>query len=208
MKKMILKNSLIVMLGIITFTTSSCKKDDEPEPQVEETTTLSDNDKAALLFMLEEERLARDVYVYLNSLWETPQFTNIQNSEKQHMSKVEELLKAAGVSYTILPAGQFSSTELQELYNKFKEDGKTSKLAALNIGATIEDLDIVDLQEYMDATDNSDLKNTFSSLQCASRNHLRAFVSAIEAEGGTYTPQFLTQDDYDIIIAGSHESCN
>jgi len=207
MKTRILKNSLLVMLGILLFTASSCKKEDTPEPQPQQI-SLSDEDKAALLFMLEEEKLARDVYEYLDELWNLPQFANIKLSEQKHIDRVVGLLDKYAVPYTILPAGEFSDNELKNLYAKFINDGKDSKLAALLIGATIEDLDIVDLQGYIDGTANTDMQSTFTSLQCASRNHLRAFVTAIKGEGGTYTPQFLTQDDYDTIIVGSHESCN
>lgn len=170
--------------------------------------TLTDADKDALLFMLEEEKLARDTYMFLNDQWSLNQFANIKNSEQMHMDAVENLLIQYNVEYTILPEGQFENQTLQNFYNQFIVDGAVSQANALQIGATIEDLDIVDLETHLNESSNTDLINVFESLQCGSRNHLRSFVFGIENAGNTYIPQFLSPEDYDAIIAGSHEQCN
>jgi hypothetical protein len=41
---------------------------------------LSDAEKASLTLMREEEKLARDVYVYVYDIWGTPIFSNIATS--------------------------------------------------------------------------------------------------------------------------------
>ena len=46
----------------------------------------------ALQFMLEEEKLARDTYSYLGSLWSVNQFKNIKSSEQTHMDAIENLM--------------------------------------------------------------------------------------------------------------------
>jgi hypothetical protein len=170
--------------------------------------TLTDSDKEALLFMLEEEKLARDTYIYLNDLWSVNQFANIKNSEQTHMDAVENLLIQNNIAYSILPIGEFADQNLQNFYNQFVADGAISLSNALQIGATIEDLDIVDLEDYMDLTTNTDLISVFEGLQCGSRNHLRSFISAIENNGDIYSPQFLSQDEYNDILNASHERCN
>jgi hypothetical protein len=170
--------------------------------------TLTDSDKEALLFMLEEEKLARDTYIYLNDLWSVNQFANIKNSEQTHMDAVENLLIQNNIAYSILPVGEFADQNLQNFYNQFVADGAISLSIALQIGATIEDLDIVDLEDYMDATTNAGLISVFEGLQCGSRNHLRSFISAIENNGDIYSPQFLSEDAYNAILNASHERCN
>lgn len=169
---------------------------------------LTESDSEALLFMLEEEKLARDTYMYLNDLWSINLFANIKNSEQSHMNAIENLLVKYNVAYTILPIGEFGNQDLQGFYDQFVIDGAVSSANALQIGGTIEDLDIIDLQDNIDATLNTDLITIFKRLQCGSRNHLRSFVSAIESNGNTYIPQFLTQEAYDDIINGSQEQCN
>lgn len=211
MKKFSITSVLVII--IMTMSLSflyACDSDNDNNNQNNNVLnqTLTDADKEALLFMLEEEKLARDTYIFLNNQWALNQFANIKNSEQMHMDAVENLLIQYNVEYTILPEGQFENQTLQNFYNQFIVDGAVSQSNALQIGATIEDLDIVDLVDYINATSNTALINVFESLQCGSRNHLRSFVFGIENAGNTYTPQFLSQEVYDAIIAGSHEQCN
>lgn len=200
------------LLLAISFTLlSACDNNDDDTTKGKNQNTeevLTDADTAALLFMLEEEKLARDTYTYINDLWSIDQFANIKNSEQSHMNAIENQLIKNNIDYTILPYGAFFNEELQSLYNQFEIDGAISIDNAYQIGATIEDLDIVDLQDYLDTSSNTTLISIFGKLQCGSRNHLRSFVSGIEAIGSTYTPQYLSQDAYNIIINGTHESCN
>ncbi|WP_431134579.1 DUF2202 domain-containing protein [Psychroserpens mesophilus] len=208
MKKSRLIQAITIITGVISFTLiSACSNDDDMSGK-RANTVVTEDDKVALLFMLEEEKLARDTYTYLNDLWSLNQFANIKNSEQNHMNKIESLLIQNSIDYTILPMGEFINQDLQNFYNQFVIDGAVSQYNALQIGATIEDLDIVDLQEYINDTTNTVIQSVFESLQCGSRNHLRSFVSGIENGGNTYTPQFLTQEAYDSIIAGSSEQCN
>ena len=184
----------------------SCNNDDSSVGDLENT-NLTNEDNAALLYMLEEEKLARDTYTYLEDLWNINQFSNIKKSEQSHMNAVIGLLDQYDISYTLMPYGEFNDPVIQDLYDGFINHGSVSSTNALEVGANIEDLDIVDLATYIDATTNSAMKQVFESLQCGSRNHLRSFVSAIELSGNTYEPQYLTQEDYTLIINDSQEQC-
>ncbi len=169
---------------------------------------LIQTDKESLLFMLEEEKLARDTYNYLDNLWNITAFSNIKNSEQSHMNAVSNLLTQYNITYDILPQGEFANQELQELYNQFVIDGQIDAVNALKIGALIEDLDIVDLENYMNSITNNDIILVYQSLQCGSRNHLRSFVSTLSTYNATYAPQFLSQQEYDFIVSSDKESCN
>ncbi len=196
-------------LLLLTFSVgllSSCSDDDTPNPITGQ--SITESDKSALLFMLEEEKLARDTYFYLDSVWSINTFANIKLSEQQHMDAVENLINSYSISYQIQPMGVFKDTLLQNFYNQFITDGVQSNINALMIGATIEDLDIVDLREFIAHTDNQNLIAVFENLECGSRNHLRSFVKDLEKEGATYTPQFLTPIDYDLIINSPSAPCN
>ncbi|RAJ14055.1 DUF2202 domain-containing protein [Arenibacter echinorum] len=184
----------------------SCNNDDSSVADLENT-NLTSEDNAALLYMLEEEKLARDTYTYLEDLWNINQFSNIKKSEQSHMNAVIGLLDQYDISYTLMPYGEFNDPVIQDLYDGFINHGSVSSTNALEVGANIEDLDIVDLAIYIDATANSAMIQIFESLQCGSRNHLRSFVNAIELSGNTYEPQYLTQEDYTLIINDSREQC-
>jgi len=222
MKNTILKHIVSIVIFTIAFTfLNSCSDNDEIEnndivkedinndtPNDTTNEILTAADKAALLFMLEEEKLARDTYIYLNDLWAINQFANITKSEQTHMDAIANLLTQNEIAYTVLPEGEFKNEDLQNLYNQFVIDGKVDKVSAFKIGATIEDLDIVDLQDLMDTIKNTDIISVFKSLQCGSRNHLRSFIKGLENIGGTYSPKFLTQAEYNAILSGSSEKCN
>ena len=199
--------SVLVLIFSLTLF-ASCSDDNDDNNDDPTNQTLSEDDKSSLLFMLEEEKLARDTYSYLNDLWSINQFANIKNSEQTHMDLVENLLIENSIEYTIQPVGEFETQTLQNFYDQFVSDGAVSTANAMQIGATIEDLDIKDLQDYLDATTHTDVIAVFENLQCGSRNHLRSFVLGIENGGNTYIPQFLSQEDFDLIIASNQEQCN
>ena len=184
----------------------SCNNDDSSVADLNNT-NLTNDDNAALLFMLEEEKLARDTYTYLGDLWNINQFSNIKKSEQSHMNAVIVLLDQYDISYSLLAYGEFNNPDIQKLYDQFIDYGSENRANALEVGANIEDLDIVDLAKFIDATTNSAMIQVFKSLQCGSRNHLRSFVNAIELSGNTYEPQYLTQEDYTLIINDSQEQC-
>jgi len=209
MKKSLSTQLTLLLVFVLSLSFLSACSDDEGDNTNENVLnqTLTESDINALLFMLEEEKLARDTYRYLNNEWALNQFANIKNSEQTHMDAVENLLIQYNIDYTILPEGEFANQTLQNYYNQFILDGSLSQANALQIGATIEDLDIVDLRDHLEATTNLDLISVFNSLQCGSRNHLRSFVFGIENTGNTYTPQFLSLEEYNVIIDGSHEQC-
>ncbi|WP_282135500.1 DUF2202 domain-containing protein [Seonamhaeicola maritimus] len=204
----LLKGIHVLLLVLSILLISTCSSDSKEEESLIPINGLEEVEENALLFMLEEEKLARDTYTFLSELWSLNQFENIKKSEQSHMNAVASLLDKNNIDYTILPYGEFNNQELQNLYNQFKIDGAINKSKALQIGATIEDLDIVDLQSFMDNISNVSIESVFKSLQCGSRNHLRSFVKAIEMNGDTYTPQYLTSDSYTAILTGSQEKCN
>lgn len=193
---------------IIALFTSSCSNNDDNTNNATNVQSITEEEKVGLLFMLEEEKLARDTYIYMNNLWGLNQFNNIKNSEQSHMDAIITILEQNNIEYTILPEGEFSNQNLQNFYNQFIIDGQVSSESALQIGATIEDLDIVDLEDYINESSNESLILTYENLQCGSRNHLRSFVSAIENLGFTYSPQFLTLEEYQAILNSNREQCN
>jgi len=208
MKKLKTKRLLVISLSILSFILMfSCDNNDDENPQ-EASLNFTQLEKESLLFMLEEEKLARDTYIYLNNLWSINVFSNISNSEQTHMNAVADLLTQNDIAFSILPIGEFENVALQNYYNQFIIDGQTSLNNALKIGATIEDLDIVDLENYINEIESTSIIEVYETLKCGSRNHLRSFVSTIIANNDTYTPQFLSIEEYNEILNEDHENCN
>ncbi len=160
-----------------------------------------------LLWMREEEKLARDVYITLGEQWNLPIFTNISQSEQQHMDAIAVLLDRYGIEDPVSdnPVGVFTNPELQALYNQLIEQGSQSSADALKVGATIEDVDIADLQKAVAETDNADIQQVYKSLLAGSENHMRAFAGMLQQQTGeSYTPQYIDQATFDAIMAASN----
>lgn len=170
-----------------------------------ETGELDEADKEALIFMREEEKLARDVYLAMYDLWGIPIFQNISSSEQSHTEAVKTLLDGYNVPDPAQDeVGVFTNPELQGLYDELIVQGSQSLAEALRVGAAIEEIDILDLEERLAQTDNADIQHVFNNLLQGSFNHLRAFTSTLMTQTGeTYQPQFMSMDAYQAIIGES-----
>ncbi|MCL4170722.1 UNVERIFIED_CONTAM: hypothetical protein GTU68_045857 [Idotea baltica] len=158
--------------------------------------------------MREEEKLARDVYLYFYDKYELNIFNNIAASEQKHMDAVGTIMEKYGVEDPASnESGVFTNTTLQQLYDDLIAQGDASLVEALKVGATIEDVDIRDLDDAMSGTTKTDLIDMYEMLECGSRNHMRAFTQQLNSRSETYTPQFITQAQYDEVINGAHEHC-
>ncbi len=199
----ILFSSTVFTLTVFMF--SGCDNNDDNEPAP---VKLTSGDSLMLVQMREEEKLARDVYNTLYAKWNTRIFSNIASSEQTHMDRVLDLLNKFGIpDPASAEPGKFNNADLQNLYNALVAKGDSSLVNALFVGATIEDLDIYDLEEFMDKTENEDILSVFGFLDCGSRNHMRAFVSQLESNGESYMPVYITEKEFNEIIASDKEQC-
>jgi hypothetical protein len=170
---------------------------------------LSIEESASLLFMREEEKLARDVYNVFATTWGQAPFSNIASSEQLHMDQIKLLLDRYGLTDPALAPGQFTNPDLQALYNQLVPQGSLSIGDALKVGAAIEEIDILDLQTRFAQTDNADIELVYNNLMNGSFNHLKAFSSSLNQQTGeTYQPQYLSADQYQIIITSTNGNGN
>jgi hypothetical protein len=170
--------------------------------------TLSSYEAESLAFMREEEQMAHDVYAVSATLWQPPIFANIGDSEATHAAAVKLLLDRYQLPDPLagLPAGTFKTPQIQALYDAFVARSRVNLVSALTVGAEIEEMDIVDIQRQMANIDNADILMVYGHLLRGSRNHLRAFVSALAQRGVTYVPQYLSQTAFDAIVASPIET--
>ncbi len=168
---------------------------------------LSEEEISGLTYMREEEKLSRDVYAALGDVWGHWVFTRIVRSEQRHMEMVGQLLTKYGITDPVTDntVGVFSDEGLQLLYDELVEAGSVSVAEAFRVGATIEDMDIDDLMDRLNQTNNVDIKTVYQNLMKGSRNHLRAFVYQLALQGGTYEAQFLSTEELAAITSAAPE---
>ena len=169
---------------------------------------LTQEEKDGLFYMVEEEKLAHDVYTKLYEKWGLQIFSNIAKSESTHVEAVRLLLQKYNLTDPTQNEGigEFQNEKLQNLYDQLIEMGMKSKVDALKVGALIEETDIEDLQKWISLTDKVDIITVYENLMAGSRNHLRAFVGNLENIGVTYEPQILPKDEFEEIINSSMET--
>jgi hypothetical protein len=190
--------------------------------------SLDFNEQTHLEFICEEEKLARDVYITLGTRHpEATIFGRIDDSEERHKCAVADMLEKYGIANpsTNDNVGVFTGEAygwyFTEKYQALVEKGAATALDALYVGALIEELDMLDINQCPKVivetdngindvsecgkiyTDKPDIQRLYGSLLEGSENHLRAYVRNIEKEigEGNYKAQVLTQDQVDAILA-------
>lgn len=209
--KHIINSISFILLGVLTM---SCQKQNmhsgnSMQEQIASLPKEAINieERNGLVLMREEEKMAHDVYSFLYDKWNIMIFNNIASSEQTHTNAVLELLDKYDIDD---PAsgkniGVYNDTSLQRMYNQLLINGNYSLLSALTVGATIEDLDIYDLEKLILKVDNQDIAFVYNNLLKASRNHMRAFYSQIVNNGGTYRAKYISQQQLEDIVNSPKE---
>jgi len=167
------------------------------------TAALSTDEARELTYMREEEKLARDVYLSLYKQWNAVIFNNIASSEQRHMDALEKKIVLYNLTDPVVDEsiiGEFTNPDLKALYTTLIESGSISLIDGLKVGANIEEIDILDIQNAIAVTTHIDVVTVYQNLQEGSKNHLRAYVKSLALLGVVYTPQYISQELYDAIM--------
>jgi len=152
-------------------------------------TRLTKEQKDMLFFIYQEEKVARDVYIYLGELYpDESTFASIQLSEQRHMDAAQNLCINYGIDISMIDesegaCGEFHVDYLQELYETCINLGETELVEALKVGKLIEETDIGTLTESIESMDMpDDIIKTYEILREGSYNHLESYEAAIARE--------------------------
>lgn len=144
------------------------------------TAALSSQQTADLLAMVEEEKLAGDVYATLASQYGDAELARIAASEDKHAASLRNLLARYGIADPTAgyAEGEFPTPAFQTLYDDLVARGSVSLTAAQAVGAEIERMDIADLTDAIaTATGRTDVQRVYTNLRTGSQHHLTAFTS-------------------------------
>ncbi|NCU30718.1 DUF2202 domain-containing protein [Candidatus Saccharibacteria bacterium] len=131
-----------------------------------------------LAYIIEEEKLAYDVYQAMYDRWGSRIFNNIKNSETTHQNMVLAVMESRGLADPRKDElGKFTNQDLQKLYDTLVAQGNQSQVEAYKVGVIIEETDIADLKKILSNLDtkDGDVKAVLENLLSGSENHLRAF---------------------------------
>jgi len=134
--------------------------------------------KLQLQYLVEEEKLAHDVYTYLAANVTSMKFANVARAEQTHMDLIGAVL--SNYNYynptTVRAAGVFRDASLQSLYNDLISRGKVGIVEAFQVGVIIESRDIQDLIELQTSSMPADMDYALNRLLAGSKSHLAAFT--------------------------------
>lgn len=134
-----------------------------------------------LIYLIEEEKLAYDIYTAMYAQWGSNVFGSIRESEATHQSRVLTLLQARNIDDPRTGvAGTFQNAALQQFYDQLLTKGKLSQVDAYEVGVMIEERDIQDLTEALAYTTDAAVIAVLTDLRNGSENHLRAFNRQLE----------------------------
>jgi hypothetical protein len=182
---------VIIVLGIIFFvdtydedeftqTTNQSISSNESQPEIisSESGGLASEEltEKQLLYLIEEEKLAHDVYTVFYEKYGARVFGNILVSESTHQDRVLTLLRARNISDPrSTEIGVFTNTDLQKFYDDLIAQGSQNETEAFKAGVIIEETDIADITEQLSNTTDEDVVLALEDLRKGSENHLRAF---------------------------------
>lgn len=194
-----MKSTRRLMVFVIAALLSGCGGADDDGVATPE-------ESASLTSLREEEKLARDVYTALNG--QAALFANIAASEQTHTDAVRALLLRYGIDDPAADRGpgSFAAPAFQALHDALVARGRTTPIAALQVGVEIEELDLADIAAMRPLAAHEDVRNTLDNLARGSRNHLRSFWAQLQAAGGTYTPQHLDEATFRAVLAQPQET--
>lgn len=168
-----MKKTQIIVVVLFSAISVSCQTNRE---ELSVSSELTNQEIAEMKFMLEEEKVAYDVYNLLDEKWGLRVFGNIKQSESRHMDAMKSLLERNDISYQLKDeAGKFYNEELQKMYDDLVAKGTKSKVDALEVGKMVEEKDIADLKEAIEQTKDEYTKGVYQNLLDASYKHLNAF---------------------------------
>ncbi len=194
------------ILDVADDGTSTILVNNYEETLLLKTDSLTDENTVGLIFLLEEEKMAHDLYVSFFNAWDLKIFDRISNSEITHFEAVKTLLDFYEISFEVSDElGTFYNEEIQNLYNTFLVEGTISMENALIVGAKVEEFDINDLMAEIALTSDEQTLLLYYNLLIGSLNHLRAFYRNMQVYGIEYTPFMLEQSLFDEIVTSTHE---
>lgn len=145
-------------------------------PVVEKGIATADATAEQLAYLIEEEKLAHDVYSKMFELWGSKVFGNILKSEESHQSQVLTVMATRDIADPrSSQMGVFKNEDLQKLYDELIAKGSKSAVDAYEVGVAIEVLDIDDLTKMLATAKDADVIAMMENLRRGSENHLRAF---------------------------------
>lgn len=170
--------------------------------------SISEDDQKALLYLIEEQKMARDVCALLGEKHGVKLFTSYSQKAQAQMVRLEELYKTYKPEYQLdKTPGTYVNLKIQDLYQYYVSEGVVSLNEGFRAGAKIADASIYGIENIMSGTQNTKLHGVYGIVRCGSGNQLRSFVNMLVGNGEMFMPEYITMKHYRDIMHSADEVC-
>jgi hypothetical protein len=160
-----------------------------------------------IIYMIEGEKMARDLYYHFSQKYDFAQFEELYKAEQSQLQAIKQLAKKYDIENPAAKkdVGQFKNPEIQQFYDEFLKQGNKNLEEALKASSKAEEVAIQIYLRSIDGAEKADTKFVFEQLNIAAKNHLRLLAETLEEKEVDYKPEHLDQPDYNRIIHSSLE---
>lgn len=171
-------------------------------------TTLNSNEQGELLYLLEQIKLAGNLYGVFAESWDHPIFQKATVAKRQHQTSLLSLLQCYTIdtsSYEALPAGDYANSQLDDLYQSLVTQGASSLNDALEASGLVEEETIGNIAKLATTTTNDSLSCRLANLKRGTAKQLRSFARVLGSLGETYSAQSLSAEEVSAILNGQSQ---
>ncbi len=161
-----------------------------------------DFNKSLLFKMYQEEKMSYDLLGEFYERWQLDIFNNLRSRDQKHVWCVDKvIIKYGYINDVKSEDGLYKDSRIQKLYNELSVKGCISDLSALEAAAIIKERSISELRERIQTQSDPYIVKVIFLMEQASQKQFRALVESIKLSGSDYTPVYLTDDEYNNIVA-------
>lgn len=138
-------------------------------------TWFSAEEQSDLQFMVEKEKLLKNVYQVMYDTYDNYLFKTIMDCKEKHMTLLSARLDKYGLENPVayLGDGVFSNSSFQQIYDTFIEEGQIDLTESMMYLKNMEEKHIIDIENTLSKTEgNLDVVKVYNICLVESKAHL------------------------------------
>jgi len=164
--------------------------------------TADDLNKSLLFKLYQEEKMSYELMGEFYNNWQLEVFNSVKERDEKHVWCMDKVIMKYGYENNNSAAGNlFNDKKIQAFYDEMSVKGSISDLSALEAAAYIKERSIYELRERIVTQSDPYIVKVIFLMEQASQKQFRALVESIKLSGSDYTPVYLTEDEYNNIVA-------
>ncbi|MFB6181896.1 MAG: DUF2202 domain-containing protein [Candidatus Magasanikbacteria bacterium] len=169
---------------------------------------LKKEEKWTLLFMVEEEKMIRDLSYKFYQEYNEGVFEDIYKAENTHYKVVQKFIRDYNLDDPTSKkgVGEFHNPQIQMIHDDLLEQGMENKTEAYKALVNALERDVNDLNENIEKTNKDGILFAYRNLRRSSKNHIRVLMDIVRKKGEKYEPQYLSEAKFNSIKNSSIDS--